>query len=46
MIDEKLENIKIIDVGEAEESSFKKKIVLECVGSPFYMAPELIRLTE
>jgi serine/threonine protein kinase len=46
MIDETLENIKIIDVGEAEESRLDKDIELECVGSPLYMAPEMIRLTE
>ena len=44
MIDEKIECVKVIDIGEAQESSVGKDEYLECVGSPYYMAPEILIL--
>ena len=44
MIDEEIEKIKIIDIGESEYSTLDKETELECVGSPFFMAPEVLML--
>ena len=44
MIDDEIECVKVIDIGEAQESTLDKKVLLECVGSPYYMAPEVLML--
>ena len=44
MIDEEVEFVKIIDIGKAQDSTLGSDEQLECVGSPFYMAPEILIL--
>ena len=44
MIDEEIDCVKVIDIGEAQESTLDKNSYLECVGSPYYMAPEILML--
>ncbi len=41
MIDEDMDQLKVIDIGEAGESQLDRKQQLECVGNPLYMAPEI-----
>ena len=41
MIDEGIECVKKIDIGEAQESKLDKIVSLVCVGSPYYMAPKV-----
>ena len=44
MIDEGINCVQVIDIGEAQESTLDKEVLLECVGSPYYMAPEVLML--
>ena len=44
MIDEKIECVKVIDIIQAQESTLDKQVQLECVGSPYYMPLEVLKL--
>lgn len=44
MINEKLDNLKLIDIGEADYSSLNNNVELMYVGTPLFMAPEIINL--
>lgn len=46
MINEFVDKIKIIDVGEADYSNKNEKIEIQCVGSPAFAAPEILQLME
>ncbi len=44
MINEDMNQIKIIDIGEAEYSVLNSEVKLECVGTPLYFSPEMFAL--